>query len=445
MKMISKHRNDKRINIWLIIKREMGHKKYGFITGVLSLIIATAGVVGSIILLTGDKLATEQMLTEKEKELREEMIRLEDDYRKIMRDMGYNVLIVHREQGIAELESKGYATHYLDYGDVWKIAESDMKTLNHLLPVLQEKIHWETGNTDIFLTGIEGQVPVYSKPAHLTGDDEYRSPIMERVREGKADLGGEIAESLNLRRGDKINIKGETFEVNRIHPKKGTKDDLSVWIPLGRAQAILGRPDKINGILALQCVCHTEELGQLEEEVNGVLPHAKVFEFSSLIKARAEVREKAAALHEEVVSEELAHQRELRQKKENLASVLVILLIAGASVWIFVLIWNNVRERRYEIGILRAVGFRRFQILRIFLGKSVLMGIIGGIVGSLVGIWLGIMWSGIEFANIGSENLISFSIIMLGLLLAPVLALTAGFLPSVMAANRDPAVILHEQ
>ncbi|MFW6101385.1 MAG: ABC transporter permease, partial [Bacteroidota bacterium] len=250
---------------------------------------------------------------------------------------------------------------------------------------------------------------------------------------------------LNLNRGDTIHIKGETFEINRIYPKKGTKDDLSVWIPLGKAQAILGRPDKINGILALQCVCHTEELGQLEEEVSAVLPHAKVFEFSSLIEARAEVREKAAALNEEIVSEEMAHQRELRHKKENLASLLIILLIAGASVWIFVLIWNNIRERRYEIGILRAVGFRRYQVLRIFLGKSVLMGILGGVIGCLTGVWLGIMWSGAEFATVGSENLISFPVIFLGLLLAPVLALTAGFLPSVMAANRDPAVILHEQ
>ena len=443
--MNPENRTRKRMNIWLIIKRELGHKKYGFITGVLSLIIATAGVVAATILLRGDELATEQMFIQKEKELREKMVRLEDDYRKIMREMGYNVLILNSEQSIAELEKEGYATTYLDYEDVWKIAESGIKTLNHLLPILQERIYWEKKNADILLTGIEGQVPVYSKPAHLTGDDEYRSPIMERVPEGKANIGKEIAVSLNISSGDTIRIKGEEFEVNRIYPKKGTSDDLSIWIPLNKAQSILGRPDKINGILALQCVCNTEDMGQLKEDVKAVLPQTKVFEFSSLITARADVRERAAALHEKMISDEMENQKEMRQKKERMASILVIFLIAGASVWIFVQILNNVRERKYEIGILRGIGFRREQVLSIFLGKSALMGLVAGIAGCLAGIWLGLMWSSIEFPNIGSANLISSSTIILGLLLAPILALTAGFLPSVMAANQDPAVILSEQ
>lgn len=433
------------MDIWFIIKRELDHKKYGFIAGILSLAIATAGFVGAIILLRGDELATEQMLIEKEKELREEMVLLEDDYRKIMREMGYNVLILNSEQSIVELEKEGYATTYLDYEDVWKIAESGMKTLNHLLPILQEKIYWESKNITVFLTGIEGQVPVYGKPEHLTEDHEYRSPIMERVPEGKADVGEEIAVSLNLRVGDTIRIKGEEFEINRIYSRRGTRDDLSIWIPLDKAQSILGRPGKINGILALQCVCYAEDLGQLKADVTGVLPHTKVFEFSSLIAARADVRNRAAELHKTMIRDEMAHQMELRQKKENLASILIGLLITGASVWIFVLILNNVRERKYEIGILRAIGFRRNQVLRIFLGKSALMGVVAGILGSLAGSWLGVMLSSMKFTSIEPEGLISFPVIILGLLLAPVVALTAGFLPSVIAANQDPAGILSEQ
>jgi putative ABC transport system permease protein len=430
-----------KMNIWTIIKRELVHKKYGFITGVLSLIIATAGFVAVIILLKGDELATEQMFIEKERELRTEMLRLEDDYRIIMRNMGYNILMLNGEQSIPELEKNGYATTYMDYGDVWKIAESGISTLNHLLPILQEKIFWKEKNTDIFLTGIRGQVPVYSKPGHLTADHEYRSPIMERVPDGKADLGEAIAVSLNLRPGDKISIRGEEFEVNQVYPRKGTRDDLSVWIPLDKAQSILGRPDKINGILALECVCSVEELGQVRKEVNAVLPHAQVFEFSSLIAARSDVRKRAANLHEEILNAEIMHQIELREEKERIASVLIILLMIGASIWIFVLILNNVRERKHEIGILRAIGFRRHQVLYIFLGKSVLMGLVAGILGCLTGIWLGVLWSGVELGY----SLINFPLIVLGLLLAPVLALAAGFIPSVIAANEDPATILIEQ
>jgi putative ABC transport system permease protein len=438
-------RAGRRLNIWLIIKNELGYKKFGFITGVLSLLIATAGFVGALILLRGDEIATRHLFMEKEKELRMEMAQLEDDYRIIMRNMGYNVLVLNGEQSISRLESEGYANTYLDYGDVWKIAESGITTLNHLLPVLQEKIFWKEKNTEIFLSGIRGQVPVYSKPGHLTGDHEYRSPIMERVPEGKADLGEAIAVSLNLRPGDRITISGEEFEINRVYARRGTRDDLSVWIALDKAQAILGRPGKINGILALECVCSTEELGQIKREMKEILPHAQVFEFSSLIAARADVRNRAARLHEEILQSEMAHQNELREEKERLASVLIILLMAGASVWIFVLIFNNVRERKHEIGILRAIGFRRFQILQIFLGKSVLMGIVAGITGCLAGVLLGIAWSGPATIAGGPESLITLPFIILGLVLAPLLAFSAGLLPSVMAANQDPADILSEQ
>jgi putative ABC transport system permease protein len=431
------------MNIWKIIKSELSHKKAGFIMGVLSLMVATAGFVATFTLLKGDELATEQKFMEKEKELREEMVQLEDDYRIIMRNMGYNVLILNKEQSIPELEKNGFATTYLDYEDAWVVAESGIKTLNHLMPVLQEKIFWKEKNREIFLAGIPGQVPVYSKPGHLTDDFEYRSPIMERVPDGKADLGEEVAVSLNLRPGDKIVIGGVEFEVNRVYSRRGTRDDLTVWVPLGDAQKILGRPGKINGILALECVCAIDELGQLKSEMSAILPHARVFEFSSLIAARADVRKRASELHEEVLFAEIMHQAKLRREKERLASVLVVLLIAAASVWIFVSILNNVRERKHETGILRAIGFSRVQVLQIFLGKSAIMGIIAGVAGCLLGVAVGLYFGGAEGGTF--SELVSLPVVLLGLLLAPVLALTAGFLPSVMAAGQDPAVILSEE
>jgi ABC-type lipoprotein release transport system permease subunit len=431
------------MNIWKIIKCELNHKKVSFIMGVLSLMTATTGFVATFILLKSDEIVTEQKFMEKEKELREEMIQLEDDYRIIMRNMGYNVLILNKEQSIPELEKNGYATTYLDYEDAWIVAESGIKTLNHLMPVLQEKIWCEEKNREILLAGIRGQVPVYSKPPHLTDDFEYRSPIMERVPDGKADLGEEVAVSLNLRPGDKIVISGVEFEVNRVYSRRGTRDDLTVWVPLDDAQKILGKPGKINGILALECVCAVDELGQLKNEIRKILPHAQVFEFSSLIAARADVRKRASDLHEEILTAEVMHQSKLRQEKEKLASLLVALLIAGASVWIFVSILNNVRERKHETGILRAIGFSRYQVLQIFLGKSAIMGIIAGVAGCLLGVFIGIFFSGTEGTAIA--DLVSLPVVLPGLLLAPVLALTAGLIPSVMAAGQDPAVILSEE
>ena len=215
---------------------------------------------------------------------------------------------------------------------------------------------------EILLSGTRGQVPVYSKPSHLTEKKEYRSPIMERVPEGKADIGAEIAATLQIKPGEVITIKGNKFEVNRIYPRKGTRDDLSVWISLDKAQAILGKPGKVSGILALQCLCAIDGVEQVKKDIESVLPHARVYAFSSLVSARSDVRIRALRLQKELMETERLHRSELREKKERLAAVLILGFIAGATVWIFVLFMNNVRDRRHEIGILLAIGFSRMKV-----------------------------------------------------------------------------------
>lgn len=433
------------MSLWLIIRRELVHNTFVFISGLLSLVIATTGVVGILTLLHGHDLATESIVLEKEKELRREMMELEDDYRRIMRRMGYNVLVLHEDQSISELKSLGYPTTYLQYEDAWKLAESDIETLNHLLPVLQEKIYWDEKDTEVMISGVRGQVPVYSKPEFLTDDFEYRNPIMERIPEGKADVGYSLAVQLQLTPGDIIHIRGTEFEVNQVYDHQGTSNDITVWIPLDQAQAILGREGLINGILALECVCDLEQLGLITEEVTGALPHAQVFEFSSLVAARADVRQRAANVHETVVASVVHQRMSMRREKERLASVLVPLLITGAGLWIFFLIYNNVRQRRPEIGILRAVGLTRKQILMIFLGKVVTMGAIAGIVGLVAGLLLGAAGTGFDYTASQLGGFLNIPLLLSGLFLAPVLSFTAGFIPAVIASNQDPAVILREE
>ena len=433
------------MNIWLLVKREIAHKKIGFLTGVFSLIIATAGFIAGTTLLGNHDAATEKIRIEMERELRSEMTEQEDYYRRIMRDMGYNVLIIHKEQDLSELRRLGHPTTYFDYEDVWKLAHGEVETLNHLLPVLQERIRWREQDMEIMLSGIRGQVPVFTKPQFLTDDDQYRSPITERVPDGKADLGYTVAITLELRPGDTITIQGQSFQVNRIFNQRGTTDDITVWIPLEKAQTILGKTGKINGIFALECVCDLDELGGITEEVTAILPHTQVFEFTSLIAARAGVRHRAEQAHREVIESVMAHREASRREMERLASIIVPLLVFGAGIWIFLLIYNNMRERRAEIGIYRAVGYLRVTILKIFLAKSLIMGLVGGVLGCLLGLGFGIYWSDLESAGGLMFPLVSPSLLLAGLLLAPVLSFTAGFLPAVLASNQQPAVILREE
>lgn len=71
-----------------------------------------------------------------------------------------------------------------------------------------------------------------------------------------------------------------------------------------------------------------------------------------------------------------------------LGSVASVSLIV-ASVGIFAGLYTSVMERTREIGLLKALGFKKRGILGVFLSEAALIGIIGGLVGDLLGVALG--------------------------------------------------------
>src|SRR5262249_39725313 len=153
-------------------------------------------------------------------------------------------------------------------------------------------------------------------------------------------------------------------------------------------------------------------LDKVREEIVGVLPDTQVIELAGPAKARADARNRAAveaaetrrgvAAHAaeeraktaawaaEVVGAEKAARARLRQEQEAFAGVLVPLVLAGCIVWVGALALANVRERRGEIGILRALGLGRGHVLALFLIKAVLVGLLGAAVGYLAGSLLGL-------------------------------------------------------
>jgi putative ABC transport system permease protein len=71
----------------------------------------------------------------------------------------------------------------------------------------------------------------------------------------------------------------------------------------------------------------------------------------------------------------------------------VVVLIGGLVV--FVTMMNSVTERTREIGIFRAIGFRRRHIIQWFLLEAVVVGLLAGFCGYLAGI--GVTWLALPF------------------------------------------------
>ena len=419
--------------------REILHRMPNFLLGVMSVMVASGSLIGAVTLLRIHDIETGQILEEKRAKLDESMAALNDETRKAMLKLGFNVVILPKDQNLSEWYSDDYATKYMPEDYVEKLADSGVVTVRHFLPSLQQKIEWPELKRKIILVGTRGEVPnLHKSPV---------KPLVQKVPPGKITLGYELHRSMGIKVGDNVELMGKSFEVNNCYGERGNKDDITAWIWLAEAQELLDKEGKINAILALECHCEGDALPMIRDDIAAVLPDTRVIERGSRAIARAEARTKVAERAALAIEEEKQGRAKLRQTRERFASILIPVVVTACAVWIGVLGFTNVRTRRDEIGILRTLGVSAKHVLIMFMSRHVLLGVLGGALGFLAGVlggYFGAAGKGADVQIIGAD----FS--LAGLLLASVggataLAVIAGWIPALMATRQDPAVVLREE
>ena len=423
---------------WLLILREIRVRWISFALGVVSVLVAVGVLTAQLTLLVAHDLRTQQILEEKRAETEAEMRVLEDDYRKIMKKLGFNILLLPEGQRLADLYVAGHSARDMPESYVDRLASSGIMTIRHLLPITEQEIQWpeEDGRT-IVLVGTRGEVPLSHR--------DPLEPMMIPVPAGSAVLGYAIWDSLRAGVGDTITLLGRKFTVSRCHPERGTRDDITVWIDLAEAQQLLGMEGRINAILALKCHCEGSDLSSVRQSMAAILPGVQVVELATRAMTRAEARDRAAAAARAALEAERMHRAHLRGEREVFASWLVPLVTLGAAAWIGLLALLNVRERAAEIGILRALGVRSRQIMVVFLARAILVGLAGAVFGYGVGFAVGLLAGELSLATDTAGALFRPGLLVLVTAAAPLLAALASWPPALVAARQDPALVLREE
>jgi putative ABC transport system permease protein len=426
------------MTIWNLLIREILHRKLNFALAVLSVIVASGSLVGSVTLLRIYDSHTRKLLEQKQADLENRMAQLQDDTRKAMLKLGFNIVILPKDQNLSDWYAEDYASKYMPEEYVHKLADSGIVTVRHFLPSLQQKIEWPEYKRKIILVGAHGEVPnLHKNPL---------KPLMQPVPPGTISLGYELHRSLGMKVGDTVELMGRKFTVNACHEERGNKDDITAWIDLAEAQELLDKPAQINAILALECLCVGQEgLPVIRKEIANILPGTQVIERGSRVIARAEARTKVEEQAKIAIQKEKIAREDLRAVRERLASILTPVIITACAVWIAVLGFTNVRARREEIGILRAIGVRGQKIMLMFVTRHILFGVLGGAMGFVAGVLAAIYFSD---AHEGTQiRMIDLNLSWAGLFLmsvggAAALAVIAGWIPTIVAARQDPAEIL---
>lgn len=247
-----------------------------------------------------------------------------------------------------------------------------------------------------------------------------------RLDPGEAILGRDLAADLGVRVGDRVTLQttvggrsvSDAVRVTAL-VDLGVRDlnRRTVIVPLRAAQSLLGLPGGATVLdMTLKDVWTANTLAA---ELRARYP----YKVESWQENNAQL---VSALNAQSVSTALIR-----------GVVMVVVVLGIASVLVV-----SVVQKRREIGILRAMGATRGQVLRVFLLQGALVGAIGSALGIVLAV--GLIWAFTHFVR-GSDGLPLFSITLpLDVALkvaavATVCGVLAAIAPARRAAAMDPA------
>ncbi len=406
---------------------ELWFRRLNFVLSLSAVTAAAMLYVAGPVLVQGYGTETTRLTGQIDTELAE----MEDQTRKLMLTMGFNLMIVPANTNMADFWADDFSNEDMPESYVRTLAESPhLEHIRHLVATLQQRVRWNDRN--VLLVGYQKEVP----QTHFAS----KKPMGYSVPKGQVYLGYELWKPAGLKEGDPVEFLGDSFTLARALPERGSKEDITVAMNLVDAQRLLDKQGRVNQIFAIGCECDGDRLGTIRKELAQTLPETKITEFESIAQARAEQRDLVAAKRQDIAEQRSAIQATI----SNLALVVTPLVVLVCAVWVGLLAMSNVRERRPEIGLLRAIGKRSRYIAGLFLGKAFLLGLVGGGLGYLAGSALaraiGIQFFGVDASDFSP----AYGVLISSLVGAPLVCLVASYLPTLRALMQDPAVILRD-
>jgi len=230
--------------------------------------------------------------------------------------------------------------------------------------------------------------------------------------------GAEAARALGLKKGDTVELAGRTFTVTTLlHPTGGPEDSILIG-DLKSLQEVLGKPGKIS-MVEIAAFCRGCPISEITLQIAEKFPNAKV-----------------TALQQAV----MAKMQSIELFKSFSYGIAVLVIFIG-SLLVFVTMMGSVNERTREIGIFRAIGFRRGHVMQIILLEAMVVGLVGGLSGFVIG--NGIAWAALPLViKNGALAGINFSLGGVSILLAIALSLLASLYPALKASKLDPSAAL---
>ncbi len=380
-----------------VVVRELLHYRWNSLAGLLAVMLAVGAIAGTALLLGAYETDSARALDAEEQQLQRRLTDLRTDVEDSLGRLGFNLTLLPEGQDPADWYVQDDAPPTWAEADVQRLREAELPYVRNPVGQLRRRVTWPERQWSVIVVG-RAELPMaegggVSAPliGDVAGADEP-APLATRFVQppapGHVVLGHEIHRVLEYSEGDAFELMGRTFRVQQCLPQEGSRDDISVRMTLKDAQALLEIPGRVSEILAQGTRAAWEDPDGLRQQVRRVLPGTEVVQHTTESAAAS-----LAALHvnqteRQRIEQERAAQADLNHYRRQLAGLVNLLVVLSCGLWIGWLAWNNVAERRVEIGVWRACGLRAQRLVAIFLGRWVCLGILGTAAGLLAAAFL---------------------------------------------------------
>ncbi|MFQ6101050.1 MAG: ABC transporter permease [Anaerolineae bacterium] len=222
-------------------------------------------------------------------------------------------------------------------------------------------------------------------------------------------VGRKAAETMDLEVGDTLRILESNFRVVGIFETGIGYEDASVVISLREAQALAGKPHQVTWYAIKLRAASTEQAERMRDYLNAQFPEIQCSISSEFVEMMPDMK-----------------------TSDTMVRQISFLAVFIGAVGMLNTMLMSVLERTREIGVLRALGWRRCQVLGMILQESLVLGLVGGVCGILLG--MGLAWGMMQVPLVKGMLTVSYKPDLF--IQAIVIALVAGALGGLYPAWR---------
>jgi putative ABC transport system permease protein len=359
--------------------------------------------------------------------------------------MGTNLIyITSKTPGVEGMMAMASPTYSFTMGDVEEIAER-VPSVVAVAPVIENYVEVATAS-DSTLGIVEATTPEFEEALNYpVTEGQFITERNVAARDMVVVLGDEVASelfgSVNPV-GKKVKVNGRQFAVIGVLERKGgqmmgVSMDAIIVVPITTYQSRLFPGRTIRGEDAIQQLAVQIE----NTDVAGIVSA----DITDLLLQRHRITEEG---QEDFF---IMTQEQMLGMVQQVTGIMTIVLGAIASISLIVgsigimnIMLVSVTERTREIGIRKAVGAKRRDILLQFLLEAAMLSLSGGIIG-IVGGWA-VSWlvsTFSEAAGFTLHSVVTADIVLLAIAVSVFIGLVSGVYPAMRAARLNPIDALH--